>query len=213
MHMLWAAELHGVVCTGEQRETYMLLEHRVPNTKPRDREESAADLARRYFATRAPATVADFLWWSGLPAKEARQAAAAVTAGVEDQAAPVAGRGPRSASSAGAEQASSSPRREAGGQERGTWLLPPFDEYLVSYQDRSAVLAPEHVKLINAGGGLLNPCVVVDGTAVGRWWRTLTGSTVEVAVRFFGRPFPIEDAVRRYAAFLERELRPVKVRR
>jgi hypothetical protein len=185
MHMLWAAELAGVITTGEQRDTYLLLEHRVPKAKRRDRAEAAADLAHRYFVTRGPATLADFVWWSGLPVREARAALEEVKGGLQTD-----GRHYWSGS---------------GRAPKGTWLLPAFDEYLIAYTDRDSVLEPEHVKKVNAGGGLLAPCVVVDGAVVGTWSRVLKKTTVEVAVRFFGEEFPVEAAVARYAAFLGRE--------
>ena len=86
-------------------------------------------------------------------------------------------------------------------------MLPPFDEYLVAYRDRDSVLKPRHVKSINAGGGMLGPSVLIDGTVVGTWRRELKRSTVAVEIRMFERASqskrrPIESAARQYAAFL-----------
>lgn len=47
------------------------------------------------------------------------------------------------------------------------FLLPSFDEYLVGYRDRSAVLDPAHAKQAVPGGGILSATVVVDGQVVG----------------------------------------------
>jgi hypothetical protein len=71
------AELDGIVCSGPRRGkqfTYALLEERVPPAKEMGREESLRSLAGRYFATRGPATEADFAWWSGLTMGDARAA-------------------------------------------------------------------------------------------------------------------------------------------
>ena len=56
-------------------------------------------------------------------------------------------------------------------------LLPGFDEYVLGYQDRSAVLAPEHSQAIVPGGnGVFRPTIVVDGAVVGTWRRTVQGA-------------------------------------
>ena len=61
-----------------------------------------------------------------------------------------------------------------------TVLLPPFDEYLVGYADRSAVLDPKHILSTNAGGGMLSAVIVIDGEVAGTWKRTLKKNDVEV---------------------------------
>lgn len=53
------------------------------------------------------------------------------------------------------------------------FLLPSFDEYLVGYRDRSAVLDPAHAKQAVPGGGILSATVVVDGQVVGVWKRRI----------------------------------------
>src|SRR3989442_2499270 len=75
--LLMQAELDRVVISGARRGkqfTYALFDERVPPSPKRDRDEALHDLARRYFATRGPATAEDFAWWSGLSASEARRA-------------------------------------------------------------------------------------------------------------------------------------------
>src|SRR5437899_3271864 len=48
-------------------------------------------------------------------------------------------------------------------------LLPSFDTYLLGYKKRDLAVPPQHATRINAGGGLLNPVLLVDGLAVGTW--------------------------------------------
>ncbi|MDR6598601.1 DNA glycosylase AlkZ-like family protein [Saccharothrix longispora] len=50
-------------------------------------------------------------------------------------------------------------------------LLGHFDPYLLGYRDRSAVLDPAHARLVQTGGGVLTPHVVVDGRVVAVWRR------------------------------------------
>jgi hypothetical protein len=94
-------------------------------------------------------------------------------------------------------------------------LLPAFDEYLVGYQNREAVLAPEHVRRLNAGGGMLAPCVVVDGVVAGTWRRVPRRGSLVIELGLFepGARWQaaIEEAAARYGAFLGLEPAVVQV--
>jgi hypothetical protein len=73
-HILGRLELDAVICGGRRRG-YTLLDARIPDPHIlEDRAEALAELGRRYFASRGPATAADFAWWSGLSLTEARRA-------------------------------------------------------------------------------------------------------------------------------------------
>ena len=59
-HLLARAELAGLICSGARKGkqiTFALLDDRVPRTKLPSREASLAELAKRYFTTRGPATI------------------------------------------------------------------------------------------------------------------------------------------------------------
>ncbi|HZA14334.1 MAG TPA: winged helix DNA-binding domain-containing protein [Myxococcaceae bacterium] len=202
-HLIARAELDGVICSGPRRGkkgTYALVDQRAP-TSPRalSRDEALAELARRYFRSRGPATIADFTWWSGLPPSDARAGLESVRAGLVSDV--VDGR---------TYWASDEPARRS--RSPAAYLLPAFDEYLVAYRHRDAVLDPTHVKHLNAGGGLLGPCVVVDGRVIGTWRRSLERSTVTVELNLFDKPrrtlgSAVSAAAVRYAAFLGPEAR------
>src|SRR5262245_38527726 len=183
-HLLQRVELDGLVCSGPTRgkqRTYALLETRAPRpARTLARDQALAELARRYFTSRGPATLDDFVWWSGLPAAEARAGLGSVEKGL-----PV--------------DAADAPAT------RGAQLLPPFDEYLIAYRDRSAILDPVHAKRVNAGGGLLDPIIVVDGRVAGTWRRTIARGHVLVELDFFAAPArraEVARATERYGAFL-----------
>lgn len=200
-HMLACAELEGLICSGARRgkqSTHALLDARVPQIgKPLVRDEALAKLARRYFTSRGPATVADFTWWSGLAPSDARAGIEAVESTLTSEV--VGGRtyywGDKRRSRVARDIA---------------YLLPAFDEYLVAYKDRETVLEAKHVQRINAGGGMLGPCVVVDERVIGTWRREVGRSAVTVEIRTFEKASTsgrraIASAVRRYGAFLGRE--------
>lgn len=77
------------------------------------------------------------------------------------------------------------------GGEIAPQLLPFFDKFLVAYKDRSAALEPSFSKQINAGGGLLNPTVVLEGRVVGTWRGTLEKNRVSI---FLNRFAPLGEA-------------------
>ena len=202
-HLLGQAELAGVICSGTprgKRPTYALVARRAPRQgAPLSREAAVATLARRYFESRGPATVADFVWWSGLAPAEARAGLEAVSAHLvsETFGGVVAWCGAETARLPDAAIARA-------------YLLPAFDEYLVAYRDRGAVLAAEDVRRLNAGGGLLAPAIVVGGRVAGTWRRTFDrGGAVTIALGPFAPPSvraraAIGEAAERYAAFLGR---------
>ena len=70
------AELEGIVCSGARQgkqSTYALLEARAPRGRIVTRDEALGQLARRYFASHGPATLRDYVWWSGLVVGDARR--------------------------------------------------------------------------------------------------------------------------------------------
>jgi hypothetical protein len=206
-HLLGHAELQGLICSGAPRAkqaTWALLAGRAPRAGTAlTRDEALAELARRYFRSRGPASVADFAWWSGLAPVDARAGLAAVAPELTSEtiARVTYWRGRRA------------PRVSAAAL-ADAYLLPAFDEYLIAYRDRTAVLSAGDARRINAGGGLLAPTIVVGGRVVGTWRRTLGRGLVTIALSLFGKPAPrdrsrIEAAAARYGAFLGLETKVV----
>lgn len=197
MHILGHAELAGVITSGGRRgkqPTFALLDDRAPPAKGRTRDESLAELALRYFQSRGPASVRDFVWWTGLTVRDARIATALAGPSLESR-------------TMGGETFWMAPGSGARRGQGSAHLLPAFDEYLVGYADRSAMVDPLHMRKVNAGGGILKPAVVLDGQVVGTWSRTLGKGTVAVSVSPFRtltktQREVIRVATERYAAFL-----------
>jgi len=202
-YLLQRAELEGIVCSGARRgrqRTYALAGHRVPEARTHvQRSQALAELARRYFRSRGPATVNDFAWWSGLAAAEARAGVEAIQSTLA--CAVVSGKTYWHARKAPVPVTSPTAH-----------LLPPFDEYLIAYRDRSWFIDPKHAKRVNAGGGMLGPCIVLDGRVAGTWRRTLGRHTVAIELDLFETPASAEghamaEASQSYGAFLGLETR------
>ena len=194
-HLLACAELEEIACSGPRygkQPTWRLLDEVAPRTKPRTRTDALHELATRYFTSRGPATISDFMWWTSLEAREARTALEAAAPSL-------------TAESIGGETYWFDGARSVA-EKPGTFLTPAFDEYLVAYRRRDAVLDPDHVKLVNAGGGLLGPCIVHDGRILGTWRRATTKEGLRVELSFFEPRKRIDRAIRdaeqRYLRFL-----------
>lgn len=191
-HLLMHAELDGLICSGPRRGkqfTYMLLEERVPAVKTRSRDESLAELVRRYFLTRGPATFKDFCVWSGMTLADARNGMDMVKTEfvneiVDDQSYWFSGSvtpGPRNSPLA--------------------HLLPNYDEYFIGFKDRSAI-----GKLADQAGikrndpALLANLLLLNGQAAGGWRRTLKQDAVIVEVSLITRLAKAEEQAVRGAA-------------
>jgi hypothetical protein len=167
-HIAMHAELEGVICSGPRRErqfTYALAASRVRRHRRFDRDESLGELATRYFQSHGPATIRDFVWWSGLTTPDSVRATEIARASSRA----VDGRtyftidGPASTSS-GSSAPSFSRRRR-----RTVHMLPIYDEYLVAYRDRFAV--PHGRTTIVANGRVVGfmHALVIDGQVAGTW--------------------------------------------
>lgn len=78
IHLLFHAELEAAICSGTPigpKQTYANFDERVPAASI-DRKDAIRELARRFFASRGPATVKDFTRWSSLTVADANAALA-----------------------------------------------------------------------------------------------------------------------------------------
>jgi len=175
-YIIMRAELDGIICSGARRGkqfTYALLDERVPPTRTLDRDEALAEFARRYFTGHGPATLQDFVWWSGLAAADAKAGLEMVTSQLMSEA--IEGQTYWFS-------ASMPPVKELS---QRVHLLPNFDEYTVGYTDRSAVIDVSDSTKFDARGNVLNHVIVLDGRVVGTWKRTIKKDTVIITPNLF----------------------------
>lgn len=164
-HLMLQAELDALICSGPRRGkqfTYALVDERIPASAPLQRDEALLELARRYFATRGPATVHDFAWWSGLTIADVRRAIDIAGTLLERQ-----DRGEKTYWLLRDRPAL--PRTK-----RTVHLLPNYDEYFIGYRDRSAIgQRIGNTKAVTGGNALIAHVIAVDGQLVGGWRRTM----------------------------------------
>jgi hypothetical protein len=175
-HLMLCAELDGIVCSGQikdGKQTFALLRERVPVRKMFTREESLATMAKRYFSSHGPATLKDFTWWSGLPAGDARRALEFVKHDFLSE-------------SIGPEQFWFPDSFSGISRTKDIVnLLPAFDEFLISYKDRSAALSSVDNKKAVSDNGIFRPVIVVNGMVTGIWKRTFSKEKVILELVFF----------------------------
>jgi Winged helix DNA-binding domain len=190
-HIMMHAELEGLICSGPRRgkqSTYALLAERAPKARRLPRDEALAELTRRYLRSHGPATLRDYVWWSGLGTADARRGleiVAAKSREVDGLTYWSVGQDPGIVRPRGAE----------------VHLLPVYDEYLVAYRDQQAVPRPAYIM------GAFQHALVIDGQVAGAW-RTGSGKHgVTVQVSPNRRLTPAErrgvaQAVARYRSFV-----------
>ena len=196
-HIMMQAELDLLVCSGPLRGkqfTYALVDERVPATAPIDRDEALSRMARLYFASRSPATLQDFSWWSGLTmgdAKRGAEMAKVKTITVE-----------------GREYRTTGGRTARPPRAPVAHLLPNYDEYFIGHRDRSAIA--ERMRRSRSRlpeGSVFWNVITLDGQLVGGWKRAVGKKGLVLELRLVVRPKPnerkaIAAAAEAYANFL-----------
>ncbi|MDL2283447.1 winged helix DNA-binding domain-containing protein [Odoribacter sp. OttesenSCG-928-G04] len=193
--VLQYAEMEGLLVNGALRgkqQTFTLLTELAPRTVTLCKEEALERLARKFFNSHAPASINDFAWWSGLSLTECKQAIGLVKDDFiceringrdfwmrnDTQTPPV--------------------------NENSALLLPPFDEFVVSYKDRSELIDKEHYGKVMTKNGLFSPTVMLNGEIIGSWKKaTLKGKT-KIELSFF------EKTAKKTEALFESEIRRIE---
>lgn len=197
VHIMMEMELQQVVCSGGRKDkqfTYALLDERVPKGKTLVREEALATLAERYFTAHGPATLADYAWWSGLTIAYCK---------------------------AGLEMIKNKLVNETIGSNTywfadeglnyvkpaNVYLLPNYDEYIVSYKDRSSTIDLKYIDKADPRGTIFNNTLIINGKVMGIWKKEVKKNKAIVSVAPF-KPLSkltlsaLNTASERYAKFL-----------
>jgi hypothetical protein len=167
-HLIAHLAQSGLVCFGPTHDggeqLLVLVDEWVREPRRLERDQALGELALRFLRSHGPASVADLIRWSGLRAADARAGVQLARPhlevlevdGVEHLMDPQT---PQRLSAARASAA-------------GVLLLPGFDELMLGYGDRSALLAPEHAdRIVPGGNGVFRPTVVAGGRVVATWKR------------------------------------------
>ena len=176
LHLLEHAELDRIICSGPRKEkqfTYALFDDRA-SSKIMERDEALAELTKRFFTSRGPATVFDFAWWSGLSVAHAKKGIEMVKGNFKKE---------RIDGKECFFRVPSSFKNETA---QTVLLLPNYDEYVVSYKDRKEALDKKHFAVISKErNAVFTNSILVNGRIEGIWQRTIKKNSVTVTTRFF----------------------------
>lgn len=175
-HLMMYAELESIVCNGSwkgKQLSYLLLDEVVPNKQVLEKEEALALLAKKYFMSHGPASLQDYIWWSGLTVKDAKEGlelAKSVLQSIEVEG-----------------QTYWFQDLPEMTQEHldAIYLLPAFDEFLVSYKDRTASIEAQFHPEAMTVNGIFKPIIVKNGQTIGTWKRYIQKDKAQVETTFF----------------------------
>ncbi|QMU97560.1 winged helix DNA-binding domain-containing protein [Microbacterium esteraromaticum] len=161
IHLLFALTIAGLICQGPiERAGAISREQRFVAADdwiagPAQPDDPLAELFVRYIDGHGPAGVRDFAWWSGLTlgaARDAAERAADRVREVDD----------------GLFAALRAPRRSL--DDSTAFALPAFDEYYISYADRTLVCDPDRLDAVGPGkNGMVRATIIEHGRVVGVW--------------------------------------------
>ena len=154
------AEYSGTLCSGAllpMKATYSLTADKVKSREKMDKDEALMRFTRKYFQSHQPATLEDFVWWSGLNISDCRKGIVLLgdTIHVEQW--------------RGRDFYLTEDCRTRGFRKGGFLLIPPYDEYLIGYKSREIVLSPEHSHRAHNNSGIFQPVIAHDGIICGNW--------------------------------------------
>lgn len=182
------AELSGFLCSGEllpMKATYALAADKVKPTTRTDHDETLMRFTLKYFQSRQPATLEDFVWWSGLNVSECRKGIALLGDTLHQE------------RWKGRDFYLTGDCRTRGLRRGKFLLIPPYDEYLISYKSRDIVLPQEHRHRAHNNSGIFQPIIAHDGTICGNW----APYKDECQVRFFDNEFSVEDVAKAWQTY------------
>ena len=191
-YIMMNAELEGIICSGARRgkqATYALLDERMAHKTTLEKEAALAELSKRYFNSRGPATIADFATWSGLTMADCKMGTELVKpllqkVAVEEK-----------------EYYFNEEISFPGLRSGAMYLLPPYDELVMGYKDRDAMMQS------TGGTAFRYDCMIVsNGQVTGTWRRTISTKEIDLECQFFKPLSPLqrksfEDAVNRFSGF------------
>jgi hypothetical protein len=200
-HLMLRAELDGVICNGPKKGktfTYALLDEKVPPLPKLEKEEALAELAKRYFFSHGCATLQDFCWWSGLAVKDAKTGMELIKKALDSsiindktywfRPIPL-------------------PPEDTG----RIHFLPAFDEFLISYKDRSPSLPAKLTNRAITKNGIFRPLIILNGKVTGVWTKTLKDNHIVIHPYLEGprntlKNEGLQDALNRYSHFLKMKI-------
>lgn len=176
VYIMMNAELEGIICSGARRGnqfTYVLIDEIVQQQNTFNKEEALAELTKRYFKSRGPATIKDFSTWSGLTITDCKKGIANTQHLLNKELID------------GNEYYFPDAVSTDHKQLKKIYLLPIYDEFIMGYKDRNAIMPKNS---INGSALRYTNMIVYDGQVIGTWTRTVPKNSIDLKYEFFNPP-------------------------
>ena len=174
------AELSGVLCSGDllpMKASYALSTKKVGPKVKMNRDEALMRFTKKYFQSRQPATLEDFVWWSGLNISDCRKGIALLGNSIHIE------------HWKNRDFYLTDNCRTRGFRKGKFLLISPYDEYLIGYKSRDIVLSPEYRHRAHNNSGIFQPIIAHDGIICGNW----SPFKEDCQVDFFDGGYGVED--------------------
>ncbi len=94
-----------------------------------------------------------------------------------------------------------------------TFLMPDYDEYGISYKNRSAIFKPNLLKKEHSEDNSYKHMIVIDGIIAGTWQQTMKNNNMAVEIAFFNtlnkrQHQAVQKAFKKYISFHEEGILP-----
>ncbi|HZV70632.1 MAG TPA: winged helix DNA-binding domain-containing protein [Saprospiraceae bacterium] len=168
------AELEGLICSGPRKGkqfTYALMDEKTPQVSTLKKDEALHKLTSIYFKTRGPAMIQDYTWWSGLTVKEAKEGLSSL------------GKKITSENIDGKEFFFFDQPLKDINKLNTTFLFPDYDEYGISYKDRSIYNHPKALSDQKTKQPYFIHAICVNGYFGGSWNRPTGKNNNEIQIQ------------------------------
>ncbi|NIJ55901.1 winged helix DNA-binding domain-containing protein [Dyadobacter arcticus] len=202
MHIINTLAQNQILCHGihnDKQPTYVLFDEWVTQSNEFETVDALGELALRYFLSHGPATIHDFVWWTGLRISDARSGLNMVSSQLE-------------AGEVDGKTYWYAPGLPDMSNSNSVFLLPGFDEYMLGYTDRVLMLEKQHsAKIVPGNNGVFMPTIIVNGKVEGTWKRVLKKDSVSIEMLPFGKisqlkKKKIEQEAKKYGKYLDRKI-------
>ncbi len=198
--ILMHAELDALICSGPRKGnqfTYALLEERAVPSQSKTEDEALFELCQRYFKSRGPATRKDFSTWSGLSMTQVNKALSMNQSAIQKR-------------QFNEEEYYFYPPEIEIKIPKRSWLLPVYDEYVMGYQNRSAISG----NLTERASLIFSNLIITGGKVSGRWKRSMHKKRIKLEYELYDSAKTIagfKKAFAGYARFAGLPLDPEQV--
>jgi hypothetical protein len=91
-----------------------------------------------------------------------------------------------------------------------SFLMPDYDEYGISYKDRSILFAQHHNRQREKSNPIFNHMIILDGMIAGTWQRSINNNKIKITTKIYDKPTvsiqnEIKAAKKRYLYFMTGE--------